>query len=94
MGKDIECVLNGSDRPEASDNSSLFGDSNDSISSLTSDLKDDASSGSPKSSSPKGNELEVAANGEVFQFSALTADLPFRCAICFLIEFSYVPIKR
>jgi hypothetical protein len=83
MGQDIEYVLNGGDQSEASDNSSLFGDSNDSISSSTSDLTDDASSGSAKSSSPKGNESEVAANGEVFRFSSFMADLPIRCVLYF-----------
>lgn len=81
MGGDIEYVLNGNgDRSEeASDVSSLFGESNDSFSSSTSDLTDDASSRSPKSgSSLKRNEPESDANGEVFQFSSFMADLPIR----------------
>lgn len=78
MKDDFEHVLNGGDRSEASDISSFSGDSNDSISSSSSDLTDDASSGSPKSASPKRKQSELDANGEVFQFSSLMADLPIR----------------
>ncbi|KAJ4767951.1 oxidative stress 3 [Rhynchospora pubera] len=78
MGEAMEHVLNGGDHSEGSDNSSLFGDSNESFSSSTSDLTDDASSGSPKATSPKRNQSELDVNGEVFQFSSLMADLPIR----------------
>lgn len=77
------------DADERLEESSFYGGSDESVSSSTSDLTDDATSPTPKL-----NTSQIVENGPLYELSSLMEDLPIRCLVYFSFFSTHVVMQE